>query len=37
MIGFLPHADEFLRHLHAKGKRVHLVTNAHMAGVAIKV
>ena len=37
MIGFLPHADEFLRHLQAKGKRVHLVTNAHMAGVAIKV
>lgn len=37
MIGFLPHADEFLRHLHAKGKRMHLVTNAHMAGVAIKV
>jgi FMN phosphatase YigB (HAD superfamily) len=37
MIGFLPHADEFLQHLHVKGKRVHLVTNAHMAGVAIKV
>ncbi|HET7058600.1 MAG TPA: HAD family hydrolase [Nitrospiraceae bacterium] len=37
MIGFLPHAEEFLRHLNAKGKRVHLVTNAHTAGVAIKV
>ena len=37
MIGFLPHAEEFLRHLKAKGKRVHLVTNAHMAGVAIKI
>lgn len=37
MIGFLPHAEEFLRHLKTKGKRVHLVTNAHMAGVAIKV
>jgi len=37
MIGFLPHAEEFLRHLHVKGKRVHLVTNAHTAGVAIKV
>lgn len=37
MIGFLPHAEEFLRHLTAKGKRVSLVTNAHTAGVAIKV
>lgn len=37
MIGFLPHAEEFLRHLNAKGKRVHLVTNAHTTGVAIKV
>lgn len=37
MIGFLPHAEKFLRHLRAKGKRVHLVTNAHTAGVAIKV
>jgi FMN phosphatase YigB (HAD superfamily) len=37
MIGFLPHAEEFLRHLKTKGKRVHLVTNANMAGVAIKV
>lgn len=37
MIGFLPHAEEFLRHLKTKGKRVHLITNAHMAGVAIKV
>jgi len=37
MIGFLPHAEDFLRHLNAKGKRVHLVTNAHMAGVAIKI
>jgi 5'-nucleotidase len=37
MIGFLPYAEEFLRHLNTKGKRVYLVTNAHMAGVAIKV
>jgi 5'-nucleotidase len=37
MIGFLPQAEEFLRHLHAKGKRVSLVTNAHTTGVAIKV
>ncbi len=37
MIGFLPHAEDLLRHLQAKGKRVSLVTNAHTAGVAIKV
>ncbi len=37
MIGFLPHAEEFLQHLKVKGKRVSLVTNAHTAGVAIKV
>jgi 5'-nucleotidase len=37
MIGFLPQAEEFLRHLHAKDKRVSLVTNAHTTGVAIKV
>jgi 5'-nucleotidase len=37
MIGFLPHAEEFLRYLQTNGKRVHLVTNAHTTGVAIKV
>lgn len=37
MIAFLPDAEEFLRCLREKGKRVHLVTNAHEAGVRIKV
>jgi 5'-nucleotidase len=37
MIGFLPHAEEFLRYLQTNGKRVHLVTNAHTTGVAINV
>ncbi|HKN86181.1 MAG TPA: HAD family hydrolase, partial [Nitrospiraceae bacterium] len=37
MIGFLPHAEEFLRHLNTEGKRVSLITNAHTTGVAIKV
>lgn len=37
MIGFLPGAEEFLRHLRGLGKSVVLVTNAHAAGVSIKV
>lgn len=37
MIGFLPGAEEFLRRLRKLGKRVTIVTNAHEAGVLIKV
>lgn len=37
LIDFLPDAREFLGRLRALGKRVHLVTNAHAAGVEIKV
>lgn len=37
MIGFLPGAEEFLRYLRKLGKRVTIVTNAHVAGVSIKV
>ena len=37
MINFLPDAEEFLRHVRKEGKRVHLVTNAHMDGVRIKI
>ena len=37
MIGFLPGAEEFLRHLRQIGKRVTIVTNAHTTGVAVKV
>jgi putative hydrolase of the HAD superfamily len=37
MINFLPDAEQFLRHLRMEGKRVHLVTNAHVDGVRIKV
>jgi putative hydrolase of the HAD superfamily len=37
MIGFLPGAEAFLKHLHREGKRVTIVTNAHDSGVAIKV
>ncbi|MGH7231782.1 MAG: HAD family hydrolase, partial [Nitrospiraceae bacterium] len=37
MITFLPDAEEFLRRIRQNGKRVHLVTNAHAAGVRIKV
>jgi putative hydrolase of the HAD superfamily len=37
MIGFLPGAEEFLRHLRQLGKRVTIVTNAHESGVAVKV
>jgi 5'-nucleotidase len=36
MIVFLPDAEEFLHRLRTSGKGVHLVTNAHAAGVAIK-
>jgi putative hydrolase of the HAD superfamily len=36
MIGFLPGAEEFLRHLRQLGKRVTIVTNAHEAGVSVK-
>ncbi len=37
LIEFHPDAVEFLTHLRAQGKRVHVVTNAHEDGVAIKV
>jgi putative hydrolase of the HAD superfamily len=37
MIGFLPGAEEFLRDLRRIGKRVTIVTNAHEAGVSVKV
>jgi 5'-nucleotidase len=37
MIGFLPGAEEFLRYLRKLGKRVTIVTNAHAAGVSVKV
>jgi putative hydrolase of the HAD superfamily len=37
MIGFLPGAEDFLRYLHLLGKRVTIVTNAHEAGVSVKV
>ena len=37
MIGFLPGAEEFLRFLKQIGKRVTVVTNAHEAGVLVKV
>ncbi len=36
MIGFLPGAEVFLRHLRQLGKRVTIVTNAHEAGVSVK-
>jgi HAD superfamily hydrolase (TIGR01509 family) len=36
-IAFLPGAEEFLRALRASGKRVSILTNAHEAGVSIKV
>jgi len=32
-----PDAVEFLRHLRARGKQVHILTNAHAAGIEIKV
>jgi putative hydrolase of the HAD superfamily len=37
LIGFLPEAAEFLRHLKKLGKRVTVLTNAHESGVSIKV
>ena len=37
MIGFLPGAEEFLRYLRQLGKRVTIVTNAHEAGVSVKI
>jgi FMN phosphatase YigB (HAD superfamily) len=36
LIGYLPEAPEFLTTLRGLGKRVHVVTNAHPSGVAIK-
>jgi FMN phosphatase YigB (HAD superfamily) len=37
LIDFLPGAEKFLIHLRDLGKRVHIVTNAHEAGIRIKV
>lgn len=37
MIGFLPGAEAFLRHLRQLEKRVTIVTNAHSTGVSVKV
>ncbi|MBH0202172.1 MAG: HAD hydrolase-like protein [Nitrospira sp.] len=37
MIGFLPGAEEFLRHLRQLGKPVTIVTNAHSTGISVKV
>ncbi len=37
LIMFHPDSANFLDHLRARGKRVHLVTNAHAAGIKIKV
>ncbi len=37
LIAFHPDALEFLAYLRANGKRVHLVTNAHEAGLEIKI
>lgn len=36
LIRFLPDAEDFLAHLREQGKRVHIVTNAHASGIAIK-
>ena len=36
LIRFLPDAEAFLAHLREQGKRVHIVTNAHESGIAIK-
>jgi len=36
MIGFLPGAEAFLRHVRAMGKRVTVLTNAHSSGVSVK-
>src|SRR5581483_278426 len=37
MIGFLPDAVDFLRDARGRGKRIYVLTNAHPAGVDIKV
>ncbi|MEW6544326.1 MAG: HAD family hydrolase [Nitrospirota bacterium] len=37
LIGFHPDAVEFLEFLRARGKRVHIITNAHESGIRIKV
>ena len=36
MIGFLPGAEQFLRAVREKGKRITVLTNAHQSGVAVK-
>jgi putative hydrolase of the HAD superfamily len=36
LIGFLPGAEEFLKAVRRKGKRLIVLTNAHQAGVAVK-
>ncbi len=36
MIAFLPGAEEFLRDLKSRGKRITVLTNAHQAGVSVK-
>ncbi|MCC6141726.1 MAG: HAD-IA family hydrolase [Nitrospira sp.] len=36
MIGFLPGAESFLTELRRRGKRVTILTNAHIAGVEVK-
>lgn len=36
LIRFLPDAEDFLAHLRRLGKRVHIVTNAHASGIAVK-
>ena len=36
MINFLAGADDFLRELRVKGKRITVLTNAHQAGVSVK-
>ena len=36
LIGFLPGAEDFLRAMRTRGKRIIVLTNAHQAGVAVK-
>ncbi len=36
LIGFLPGAEDFLKAVRAKGKRLIVLTNAHQTGVAVK-
>ena len=36
MIAFLPGAEEFLRDLRRRGKRITVLTNAHQAGLSVK-